>query len=227
MRESLSLAALFGTTRINSTKGPCWRINQFAGFSFEPETSASFTAVLRNLASQPAEVTLGLGVTPENSSVRSRALLAAGASQVCIIPSPRIAQSLTIQSSAPLELLEVIRERPPTLPLEPRGAVKIWGLPLSKYSTAYAGELNAGTTGQLSFSGAAKHFLRLAVSKPVQLITDKNQVTAEGFFNMLLEDSQNLYVNAPESVSFSLECQHFSGEPSAAQTASGLPLWII
>lgn len=229
MRIPVPLKVLFGAQAVVSTKGPRWRINQFAGFAISSERCYSFTANLLNLTNKSSEVTISYGMSLDSAAAQVTFLLAPGEIKAVLLPMVQEGKTLTFRTSQSIALLEVVGHQISSGWSEAPGKIELTGLPLRRLPVSIAGELPAGATGQLSCSGADCHFLQFSTNGVLELSTEGWKLRASGFFTLLLDGgtSSSLYLRFPAKATLTLSSKHFADRSSEWIAPSGMPIWVV
>lgn len=229
MRIPLPLNCLFGAQEVVSTKGPHWRIRQFAGFSVTAERCYSFTYLLQNLTNKTNEVTLSYGVALDSASASVNVMLAPGELRAVLVPMVQDGRNITIRCSQDLALLDCLGHQISSAWIETSGVTQITGLALKKFPASLVGDLPAGASGQVSCKEADCHYLQLSSNAPIAILANNWALKASGFFTLLLDAGTvtDLQICVLARTSFSFSSKHFSDKSSQWVPPSGMPVWVV
>lgn len=229
MRVSVPLKVLFGAQAATSTKGPHWRIAQFAGLSVSAERCYSFTALLHNLSNSANEATLSFGISADNAAAKVSLMLAPGETRAILLPMIVGGKTLTVRCNYPIALLDLLGHQINSGWVETAGEVKVVGLPLQKFPASLVGELPWGASGQLLCRMADCHLLQISCNNQVEISAPNWRLEIAGAFTLLLDEGteSELYLRAPTRTNFSLAWKQFADRTSEWVPPSGMAVWVV
>jgi hypothetical protein len=229
MQVPIKLDNLFGAEHVASTKGPYWRIRQFAGFSFSGERIYSYSAVVQNLTSKAAEVTISFGFNPSEAAIITTTLVPAGALTVIYLPAPTQGKSFVVKSSQAIALVDFLGHQLSSGKESVSGALELPNCTLKRLPNSLVGSVPAGTSTQLLFEGASTKFLTLAADQQVAIASAKGRIEFKGEVTLLLEDDTlpNFWLLFMRNTNLSVSCKFFSTRDANWVPPSGLPVWVV
>lgn len=237
MYTPLQASVLFGASKVATTKGPHWRISQFAGFLLEAVSCYSLRLVLHNLSSSWNSVVVQHRVDNEQPGTETSFQIAPGEFKVVTIPTARAGKVLFVKCNYQVSLIEIQagtissawdKVASSGLLLTPNANWQI-----NQQSASIAGQAAEGATSTLQFKPDYpldwSCLLELSCNGTLEVQSSSQRTLFTGYCYWLFDQTtpQLLHLTAKTNTNYSLAYQQYADLRTAWQPASGLTIWNV
>lgn len=238
MLATIDASILFGASKVTSTKGPHWRIRQFAGFKLSATPSYTLKLVLQNLSGSWNEVTISHGATAEEPTISVTFQLPPGEFKMVTIPACRDGRSLLVKCGYEVALHSIGGMQISSAWQEAQNS-KVSVLPATGFNirampASWAGEANAGSTCDLLFKPSTNgddwcFLVEFSCNGTMVLQTLDSRVQMTGYTYLVIDPTvpQFLQLVAQSRTNFSLNYKEFADYRREWQAPSGLAVWNV
>jgi hypothetical protein len=235
MLATLDATILFGANKVASTKGPHWRVRQFAGFKLSDTPFYTLKLVLQNLSSSWNEVTISHGTNTDAPEIATTFQIPPGEFKMVTIPACRTGKVLLVKCNYEVALRSIGGMQISSAWQEAQNSrVRVLpspGFNIKAMPASWAGEALPGSTCDLLFKpsrdGTDWCFLsELSCNGTISICTIDSRTKLTGYCYLLIDPTtpQFMQLVAQSRTNFSLSYKEFT---DARQAPSGLVVWNV
>jgi hypothetical protein len=238
MLAALDATILFGANKVSSTKGPHWRIRQFAGFKLSAMPFYTLKLVLQNLSSSWNEVTISHGANIEEPTIATTFQIPPGEFKMVTIPACRDGRSLLVKCNYEVALRSIGGMQISSAWQEaPNSRVRVLpspGFNIKAMPASWAGDALPGSTCDLLFKPSKDaddwcFLVELSCNGTISMCTLDSRTRMSGYCYLVVDSTtpQFMQLVAQSRTNFSLNYKEFADYRGDWQAPSGMAVWNV